>query len=188
MHYLLQSVSEIEKLRSSGRQFVFTGGACNILHPQGNQRNPGRDELMGWLESQRVWFFDPQIHPSTHGRNYDYDIHGPGEKLAREKALVTVYELSPYSYGGVTIMEALTDGCKGKQVIIWYSGGPDSFDDKGRPLFTPLTTESPNGIAAANSMRKNLRDMLADYQNVHFCHPLKRVQATLVQIAPQLFN
>ena len=62
---------------------VFSGGACNILNVDGVLlRNTERDPINEWLTEMDLWLFDPQIHPDTHGEEYDYRKHFPLEVAA----------------------------------------------------------------------------------------------------------
>ncbi|HZM24741.1 MAG TPA: hypothetical protein VFC02_23530, partial [Anaerolineales bacterium] len=84
-----------EMMEAGEMPLLFVGGASNIQSPSGPVRNPGRDTLARWLDHQGWSYFDPQIHPSTHGRDYIWGIDGPQEKRARELAKLRVYEINP---------------------------------------------------------------------------------------------
>ncbi|HXQ35158.1 MAG TPA: hypothetical protein VN843_14175, partial [Anaerolineales bacterium] len=98
-----------EAMQAGEMPLLFIGGASNIQSPSGPVRNPGRDRLARWLDHQGWSYFDPQIHPSTHGRDYIWGIDGPQEKRAREMAKLRVYELNPFTIAAVSIMEIMDD-------------------------------------------------------------------------------
>jgi hypothetical protein len=138
---------------------VFSGGACNIRDAQGNLvRNAERDAINDWLTEKRIQLFDPQIHPDTHGREYEYTIDHEIEIAARAAAQVSLYEVSPRTFGGVTSFEIALDKYHNEALVIYYSDGdakkdvlpPHSAD--GYPLFRP------------DSLRDNKDVMKAHYQ------------------------
>lgn len=95
-------------------------GACNIIGPDGTLlRNKGRDELLFWAEDAGVSFYEVQIHQSTHGRGYVYEIDGAHEQAAREKAKLRVYEIRPDVTGIITFMELMQDAALGRPGIVW---------------------------------------------------------------------
>ena len=73
-----------EMMQAGEVPLLFIGGASNIQTITGPMRNPGRDPLATWLDGQGWSYFDPQIHHTTHGRDYVWGIDGPQEKIARE--------------------------------------------------------------------------------------------------------
>ncbi|MFP4321914.1 MAG: hypothetical protein ACLFTK_05615 [Anaerolineales bacterium] len=150
---------------------VFSGGACNIRDENGALlRNRERDMINEWLQSLGVRFFDPQIHPDTHGEEYHYPKHSVVEMRAREAAQVNLYEISPRTFGGITSFEVAIDSFIAKEpTVIYYSDGDPSQDTlppyskDGHPLFKPLgIPDNPDArpahykefIKNANNMRK----------------------------------
>ncbi len=148
---------------------VFSGGACNVLDSDGNLlRSSERDRINDWLTKQGVYFFDPQIHPSTHGVEYDYMIHYPLEMKAREAATINLYEVSPHTFGGITSFEIATDHFKHKEpMVIYYSDGDAENDslpahsETGHPLFVPkgIHTNPKAMHAHYREFRKNGNNM-----------------------------
>jgi len=102
---------------------LFTGGACNIQDLSGPIRNPGRDPLAAWLDEQKISYFDPQIHPITHGRDYIWGIDGHQEKKAREQAKLRVYEITATTIAAITMLEVMDDARLGRVSIVWFNGG-----------------------------------------------------------------
>jgi len=153
---------------------VFTGGACNVLNEEGKLlRNQERDRINDWLTGKGVLFFDPQIHPDTHGAEYDYAIHHVIEVAAREAAKINLYEVSPYTFGGISSFEIAVDCFRWKEpMVIYYSDGDPENDvipahsDKGHPLFVPRGIDTEHTVAIdahyqefrknGNNMRKYL--------------------------------
>lgn len=125
---------------------VFSGGACNIMNGDGQLvRNTERDRINDWITEQRVVFFDPQIHPDTHGCEYDYPLHHPLEIGARTAARVNLYEISPFTFCGITSLEIAVDHLRRREpTVIYYSDGQPDDDElpphtkEGYPLFRPL--------------------------------------------------
>lgn len=92
-----------------------------------------------------MWFFDPQIHPDTHGEEYDYRKHHPLEIAARNVAGINLYELSPRTFGGITSFEIASDHFhEHEPMVIYFSDGNKNRDSipahssKGHPLFVPF--------------------------------------------------
>lgn len=148
---------------------VFSGGACNILNSEGTLlRNKERDQINDWLTEQGITFFDPQVHPDTHGVEYDYDIHHPLEIAAREAAKINMYEVSPLTFGGVTSFEIAADHFRYEEpTVIYYSDGNSKNDTipahspKGHPLFTPM------GIRAnKDAMNAHYREFVKNGNNM----------------------
>ncbi len=152
---------------------VFSGGACNILNADGELlRNTERDTINDWLTEKNVVLFDPQIHPDTHGVEYNYDIHHPLEFAARDAAKVNLYEFSPRTFGGITSLEVAADHFKHHEpTVIYFSDGfadedkIPSHSRKGHPLFVPdqimssekaMQAHYQEFIKNANNMRKYL--------------------------------
>jgi len=164
---LIQSLDEIGKVQ------VFSGGASNIVDAEGKLvRNVERDEINNWLTKQGLHFYDPQIHPSTHGREYDYEVDHKLEVACRRESLINIYEMSPRTFGGVTSMEIAIDEFRFEQpTIIFFSDGKQNRDvipvhsKEGYPLFEPYgigkneaatRTHYKEMIKNANRMRKYL--------------------------------
>ena len=124
---------------------VFSGGACNVLDANSKLlRNSERDAINDWLTEKKIFFYDPQIHPDTHGEEYDYDKHSVLEVIARQAAKVYLYEISPLTFGGITSLEIAADHILAKEpTVIYYSDGETTRDQipvhsrKGDPLFQP---------------------------------------------------
>lgn len=155
------------------RTKVFSGGACNVIDSQGKLlRNTERDAINNWLTEQNIVFFDPQIHPNTHGVEYDYAIHHPLEMAARLAAKINLYEVSPRTFGGITSFEIAADEFRYEEpTIIYFSDGDADQDNiplyspKGYPLFEPLGLDENEQARKAhykefikngNNMRKYL--------------------------------
>jgi hypothetical protein len=152
---------------------VFSGGASNVVDSQGNLvRNTERDLNNNWITEQGVFLYDPQVHPDTHGREYDYDIDHKLEMTARKAARIKIYEVSPRTFGGVTSLEIAVDEFHVDQpAIIFFSDGNQQKDviplhsAEGYPIFVPyIVTHNQNAIQAhyhelvknANRMRRYL--------------------------------
>jgi hypothetical protein len=139
-----------QEMSTVNRTQVFSGGACNILSAEGKLlRNTERDPINDWLTEKGIQFFDPQIHPDTHGCEYDFAVHMPLEVAARRAAKINLYEVSPRTFGGITSFEIAADQLQELEpVVIYYSDGdPDtdrvpSHSDKGHPLFVPHGIDS----------------------------------------------
>lgn len=162
-----KDLSEVHQTR------VFSGGACNFIDSKGQLlRNSERDAINDWLTSQDIVFFDPQIHPDTHGVEYDYAIHHPLEMAARLAAGINLYEVSPRTFGGITSFEIAADEFRyNEPTIIYFSDGDADKDNipvhssKGYPLFVPLGLDDNEEARKAhyrefikngNNMRKYL--------------------------------
>ncbi len=151
------------------RTQVFSGGACNILDSTGTLlRNTERDRINTWLSDKQVFFFDPQIHPDTHGVEYNYDIHHKVELAARAAAKINLYEVSPRTFGGITSFEIAADQFRFREpMVIYYSDGDPEQDvipehsSKGYPLF------APHGIhATEQAMRAHYREFVKNGNNM----------------------
>jgi hypothetical protein len=124
---------------------VFSGGACNIMNENAQLvRNTERDRINDWITEQNIVFFDPQIHPDTHSTDYDYALHHPMEIGARTAAKVNLYEISPYTFCGITSLEIAVDHLRRREpTVIYYSDGQPDTDalpphsKEGHPLFRP---------------------------------------------------
>jgi hypothetical protein len=143
---------------------VFSGGACNIMNENGVlMRNTERDRINDWITEQEIILFDPQIHPDTHGVDYDYMVHHPIEIGARTAARVNLYEISPYTFGGITSLEIAVDHLQRREpTVIYYSDGEQDRDDlpphskNGYPLFRPrgINTNPHARLAHYREFRK----------------------------------
>lgn len=168
-----------EQMKTVGQTQVFSGGACNLLDEDGNLlRNRERDKINDWLTSKGIQFFDPQIHPETHGVEYDYAVHHKVELSAREAAKINLYEVSPRSFGGITSFEIAADHFRQEEpMVIYFSDGDPDKDmlpkhsAKGHPLFTPDAIKTSEQarlahyrefIKNANNIRKYLMNFARD--------------------------
>lgn len=160
---------------------LFTGGACNIQGVDGPERNPGRDGLARWLDKMGWSYFDPQIHPSTHGRDYIWGVDGPQEKRAREQARLRVYEITSTTIAAITMLEIMDDARVGRNSIVWYHDGksfaPIGLGDRdqiknnhalrqhvGETVFHHLVAY----VDAGRQLRYELPLMLADCPHIVF--------------------
>ena len=171
----------------SAQTVVFSGGACNVIDKEGNNvRNTERDQLNTWLNDQNIPFFDPQIHPDTHGREYDWDIDGPAEKSARDNADVTIYQIGNDTQAVSTCLEVIRDAGENKNVILLLTG---NFDTKGNPIFEPEVEIPDDGstisvhlkqyVDNGNKGRKNILAFVKNDPNVTICITLQEVQAAI---------
>lgn len=159
----------ITDLNSAQNTKVFSGGACNILNAQGQLlRNGERDFINNWLSAQNIPFFDPQIHPETHGCEYDYQTHHPLEMAARKAAKINLYEVSPRTFGAITSFEIAADHFQyGEKVVIYYSDGDPEKDAvpvhsrRGHPLFVPHGIHDNDAASQAH-----LREMVKNGNNM----------------------
>lgn len=148
---------------------VFSGGACNIRDHQGQLlRNVERDGINQWLTEKHVRFYDPQIHPDTHGMEYNFDIHSNMEIAARAAAKINIFEISPRTFGGVASMEVALDEFKHQQpTIIFFSDGNNDQDmipvhtSAGFPIFEPYGIVENEVAMKAHyeEMKKNANNM-----------------------------
>jgi hypothetical protein len=154
--------SVTESLTKSKLAQVFCGGACNILDGEGHlRRNAERDKINDWLTEKGLFLFDPQIHPDTHGEDYNYSKHHPIEIAARRAAQVRLYEVSPRTFGGITSLEVAMDSFRWREpMVIYFSDGNAGRDeipahsDTGHPLFVPY------GIHHDSAMRAHYQEFL----------------------------
>lgn len=181
-----------EMMQRGRMPLLFTGGACNIQLPGGPVRNPGRDELAGWLDERGWSYFDPQIHPATHGRDYIWDIDGPTEKEARLKAKLRVYEITATTIGAVSMMEILDDARRGLHSIVWFNNG-QTFAPVGLGAYGELKnnqglrkevgeTAYSHLLAYVNAgrhIRNEIVVMLADCPTILFVDSLKALTSTI---------
>lgn len=190
-----------EMVQQGVRPLLFTGGACNIQTPEGPIRNPGRDPLADWLDAKGWSYFDPQIHPSTHGREYVWGIDGPQEKKARQEAQLRIYEISATTISGVSVMEVLDDARRGRSSVVWFNGGrvftPMGLGDRdalhantalhekvGEMVFQHLLAYVHSGFR----LRSELQAMLADCPSIVFVDSLDELKASIQIILSQQNN
>lgn len=159
----------------ASRSVVFAGGTSNVMTAAGDlTRNTARDGIHALLAQLAVPFYDPQIHPETHGRDYNYDVDGPAEQAARAASKLTVYELGGGAQGCVTAMEIISDAAAGKNLLVWLN--TPAADGKGL-AFTPaldLATIADKAalghakeyIKNGTNLRKSLKSFLAKYPSV----------------------
>lgn len=140
-----------EMMQRGAEPLLFTGGASNIQGPDGPMRNPGRDPLARWLDEQGWPYFDPQIHPSTHGREYIWGIDGPQEKKAREQARLRVYEITATTIGAVSLMEIMDDARRGRTSIVWFNGGKS---------FAPIGLGDRDQLRENETLRQQVGEMV----------------------------
>ena len=171
---------------------LFTGGACNIQAPEGPIRNPGRDPLAKWLDSHDWSYFDPQIHPKTHGRDYQWEIDGPQESLARKIAKLRVYEITSTTIGAVSVMEIMDDARRGRKSIVWFNEGhefaPIGLGDRAT-LRENETLRAELGdlafshldayVNAGRHIRLELPQMLADSPHILFVDNLPELKTAI---------
>jgi hypothetical protein len=148
---------------------VFSGGACNIRDAKGMLlRNGERDAINKWLTEKNVLFFDPQIHPDTHGEEYSFEKHSALEIAARKGAKLNLYEISPRTFGGITALEIASDHFRYHEpMVIYFSDGSTNTDripdhsELGHPLFVPhgLPREEAAQKAHYAEMQKNANNM-----------------------------
>jgi len=114
------------------KKIIFCGGSSNYIDENGvGQRGIGRDYLNrlfdadkdidgdGKSDDDSIVFYDPQIHLDTHGREYNYNIDGPTEALARDLSEIAIYEIANTTVSFVTMMEIIRDVAKGKKIVFW---------------------------------------------------------------------
>lgn len=160
---LASNMAEMHDIR------VFSGGSCNIRDGQGNLlRNKERDDINDWLTKKNIRFYDPQIHPDTHGREYQFDIDHMLELEARRQSLVSLYEISPRTFGAAASLEiAIDEFTHNHATIIFFSDGKDGIDiipehsKDGYPLFAPygIMSSETAQVAHYNEMVKNANRM-----------------------------
>ena len=188
-----------EMMSAGEMPLLFTGGASNIQSPTGPVRNPGRDPLAKWLDQQGWSYFDPQIHPSTHGREYIWGIDGPQEKRAREMAKLRVYEINPYTIAAVSVMEIMDDARKGRTSIVWYHGGrrfaPQGLGDRDELRNNRELRQQIGEMAywhldayinAGRHIRIELSKMVEDCANIIFVESFDEVTAVITALLKKL--
>ncbi len=131
-----------EMMQAGVKPLIFTGGASNIQSMTGPIRNPGRDPLTFWLDEQGWSYFEVQIHPSTHGREYIWGVDGLQEKKAREVAKLRIYEITSTTIAAVTMLEIMDDARLGRNSVVWFNDGK---------------TFAPPGLGNRDQVKKNER-------------------------------
>ena len=126
---------------------LFTGGACNIQHINGPIRNPGRDPLARWLDEKGWSYYDPQIHPSTHGRDYVWGIDGPQEKRARSEVKLRIYEITATTIAAVTMLEIMDDARRNLRSIVWFNDGKN---------FAPIGLGDRDTLLSNDTLRRQV--------------------------------
>ncbi len=181
-----------EMMQEGVTPLLFTGGASNIQDTNGPIRNPGRDPLAAWLDEQGWSYFEPQIHPSTHGREYVWGIDGPQEKKARELAKLRVYEITATTIAAVTMFEIMDDARRGRSSIVWFNEGRifapiglgnrnEIKNDKNLPLKIGKTPyyHLVAYVSAGTRLRDELILMLTDCQHIVFVNSLDELKTTI---------
>jgi len=188
-----------EMLQAGVVPLLFIGGASNIQTPEGPVRNTGRDQLARWLDNMGWSYFDPQVHPSTHGRDYIWGIDGPQEKFAREMAKLRLYEINPFTIAAVSMMEVLDDARWKRISVVWYNGGrsfkPHGIGDRdelrSNEAFRQQIGEAAYWhldayINAGRHIRIELQKMLQDCMNIVFVETFDEVKSTLEALLQRL--
>lgn len=172
-----------QEIEEAYKAQVFSGGACNILDANGKLlRNGERDDINDWLTEKGLLLFDPQIHPDTHGEEYQFEKHSKIELAAREAATVNLYEISPRTFGGITSLEIAIDHYRWHEpMVLYFSDGSTTedeipeHDEFGSPKFVPhgiSETDEANQAhyremrKNANNMRKFLMRLARDMRNL----------------------
>ena len=140
-----------EMMQTGVKPLLFTGGACNIQAVTGPIRNPGRDPLAAWLDKQGWSYFEAQIHPTTHGRDYVWGIDGPQEKKAREQATLRVYEITATTIGAITMMEIMDDARHQRTSVVWFNEGK---------TFVPIGLGDRDDLQRNEALRQHVGDMV----------------------------
>jgi hypothetical protein len=184
-----------EMMQAGAVPLLFTGGACNIQGVDGPIRNPGRDPLARWLDKQDYSYFDPQIHPATHGRDYIWGIDGPQEKKAREQAKLRIYEITATTIAAVTMLEIMDDARHGRTSIVWFNGGkifaPVGLGDRDQ-LRNNETLQQQVGemvhshllayVDAGRQIRNELLLMLADCPYIIFVNSFDELKRAITYL------
>jgi hypothetical protein len=188
-----------EMMQAGAVPLLFIGGASNIQTPAGPVRNTGRDQLARWLDNMGWSYFDPQIHPSTHGRDYIWGIDGPQEKMAREIAKLRLYEINPFTIAAVSMMEILDDARRKRISVVWYNGGrlfkPYGIGDRDelrsnepfrRQIGEAAYWHLDAYVNAGRHIRIELQKMLQDCANIVFVESFDEVKSALVALLHRL--
>lgn len=184
-----------EMMQAGAVPLLFTGGACNVPGADGPGRNPGRDFLARWLDHQGWSYFDPQIHPSTHGREYLWPIDRPQEVAAREKAKLRIYEITSTTISAISMLEIMDDARHGRTSIVWFNGGrsfaPIGLGDRERIRSDESLRKRLGRVAyehlvayvdAGTRLRGEVRLMLADCPHVVFVEGFDELTAAITRL------
>lgn len=190
-----------EMMQKGKIPLLFTGGACNIQSLTGPIRNPGRDPLTAWLDAQGWSYYDPQIHPSTHGREYVWGIDGPEEKRARKLAQLRVYEITADTIAAVSVMEIMDDARVGRHSIVWFNGGqtfaPPGLGDLDQLVKNKALQQQIGEMAyqhllaylkAGRQIRHELPLMLAECPHIVFVNSFDELQKAITILIPKLIK
>ncbi|MEM7019739.1 MAG: hypothetical protein AAF512_20680 [Pseudomonadota bacterium] len=175
---------------------MFTGGACNIQSENGPVRNPGRDPLARWLDRQGISYYDPQIHPSTHGRDYVWGLDGPQEKKARSQAKLRLYEITATTISAVTMLEIMDDARLGHRTVVWFNEGGRAFSpiglgDRDQILGNEMLKKRIGSMVhshlvayvnAGRQLRNELFIMLADCDHIIFANSFDEIKQTITYL------
>ena len=177
---------------------IFAGGACNVQAHEGPIRNPGRDPLHTWLDEQGWSYYDPQIHPSTHGRDYVWGIDGPQEKKARVEAELRIYEITSTTIASVTMLEILDDARRTLPSIVWFNRGKTfapiglgqrdelkSNEALRRRVGETVHSHLVAYVNAGNQLRNELPLMLADCAHVVFVYSFDELKEAVTILLDQ---
>jgi hypothetical protein len=184
-----------EMMRAGIMPLLFTGGAANIQGPTGPIRNPGRDALARWLDKRGWSYFDPQIHPETHGRGYIWEIDGPQERKAREIARLRVYEITATTIAAVTTLEVMDDARRNRKSVVWFNSGkifaPIGLGSReqlkenealrvrmGKLAYSHLLAY----VQAGDQLRKELPLMLADCPHIVFVDSYDKLKIVIAHL------
>ncbi len=181
-----------EDMKEGKVPLLFAGGACNIQNLDGPIRNPGRDRLHAWLDTGRRWYFDPQIHPTTHGREYIWGIDGPQERKARAVAKLRVYEITSTTISSVTMLEIMDDARRGRQTVVWFNDGktfaPIGLGDRDQLKGNRQLRRKVGGMVhshllayvnAGRQLRNELEQMLSDCPHIVFVNSFDELKAAI---------
>lgn len=188
-----------EMMAAGEMPLIFTGGACNIQAPKGPIRNPGRDPLAKWLDAHNWSYFDPQIHPVTHGRDYKWEIDGPQETRARELAHLRIYEITDKTIGAVSALEIMDDARRGRKSIVWFNEGqtfaPIGLGDRDELKQNEVLKKEVGNLAyshlyayvnAGRHIRLEVQKMLVDCPHILFVNTFAELQTAVIQFMQQL--
>ena len=188
-----------EMMRSGVEPLLFTGGACNITTPTGPVHNHGRDRLANWLDDKGWSYFEPQIHPDTHGREYVWELDGPYEKKARERAKLRIYEIAPSTISSISVLEAMEDAWQGRTSIVWFDGAKnfvplglgDRDDVRGNEALRREVGETAYYhllayVTAGRHLRMEIQVMLEHCETIVFVESFEELKDTVCELLPKL--
>lgn len=184
-----------EMMQKGDLPLLFTGGACNIQDVSGPVRNPGRDPLARWLDEQDWSYFDPQIHPSTHGRDYVWGIDGPQEKRARYEAKLRIYEITATTISAVTMLEIMDDARRNLKSVVWFNEGknfaPIGIGDRDALLNNRVLRQQVGEtvyshlrayVDAGRQLRNEIQLMLADCPSIVVVNSFDELKAAIMYL------